>query len=29
MGELTEVELCERANVDPAFVKELVDCAVL
>ena len=29
MGELTEVELCERANVEPAFVKELVDCAVL
>jgi hypothetical protein len=29
MGELTEAELCERANVEPAFVKELADLAVL
>ena len=29
MGDLTEAEVCERANVEPAFVKELVDCAVL
>jgi adenylate cyclase len=29
VGDLTEAEVCERANVEPAFVKELVDCAVL
>ncbi len=29
MGDLTEAEVCERANVDPAFVKELVACEVL
>ncbi|MFL5736983.1 MAG: adenylate/guanylate cyclase domain-containing protein [Actinomycetota bacterium] len=29
MGELTEVEICDRANVESAFVKELVDCGVL
>jgi len=29
MGDLTEAEVCDRANVEPAFVKELVDCGVL
>jgi adenylate cyclase len=29
VGELTEIEICDRANVEPAFVKELVDCGVL
>src|SRR3954466_800527 len=29
MGDLTESEVCDRANVEPAFVKELVDCGVL
>ncbi|MFL5768098.1 MAG: hypothetical protein ACJ758_09690, partial [Actinomycetota bacterium] len=29
MGELTEAEVCDRANVEPAFVKELAECGVL
>ena len=29
MGDLTEAEVCERANVEPGFVKELVECRVL
>jgi hypothetical protein len=29
MGDLTEAEVCERANVEPAFVKELVENEVL
>jgi adenylate cyclase len=29
MGDVTESEVCDRANVDPAFVKELVECGVL